>query len=55
MCIRDRLTSVRQPGYEIGRAAGAALIRQLADPAAALPAPTPFAAELVVRESTVGR
>ena len=49
------LTSVRQPGYEIGRAAGAALIRQLTDPAAELPAPTPFAAELVVRESTVGR
>lgn len=49
------LTSVRQPGYEIGRAAGAALIRQLTDPTADLPAPTPFAAELVVRESTVGR
>lgn len=49
------LTSVRQPGYEIGRAAGAALLRQLADPAAPLPEPTPFAAELVVRESTVGR
>jgi len=49
------LTSVRQPGYEIGRAAGAALIRQLTDPSAVLPAPTPFAAELVVRESTVGR
>ena len=49
------LTSVRQPGYEIGRAAGAALIRQLSDPTAELPAPTPFAAELVVRESTVGR
>lgn len=49
------LTSVRQPGYEIGRAAGTALLRQLADPTAPLPAPTPFAAELVVRESTVGR
>ncbi|MEV7611064.1 LacI family DNA-binding transcriptional regulator [Microbacterium sp. NPDC089320] len=49
------LTSVRQPGYEIGRAAGSALIRQLTDPAADLPAPTPFAAELIVRESTVGR
>ena len=48
------LTSVRQPGYEIGRAAGAALIRQLTDPTGELPAPTPFAAELVVRESTVG-
>lgn len=49
------LTSVRQPGYEIGRAAGAALLAQLADPTAPLPEPTPFAAELVVRESTVGR
>lgn len=49
------LTSVRQPGYEIGRAAASALLRQLADPAAPLPDPTPFAAELVVRESTVGR
>lgn len=49
------LTSVRQPGYEIGRAAGAALLQQLADPAAAPPAMTPFAAELIVRESTVGR
>lgn len=49
------LTSVRQPGYEIGRAAGAALLQQLADPAAAPPAMTPFAAQLIVRESTVGR
>ncbi|MFJ4175483.1 LacI family DNA-binding transcriptional regulator [Microbacterium sp. NPDC089696] len=49
------LTSVRQPAYEIGRAAGAALLQQLAHPDAPLPAPTPFAAELVVRESTVGR
>ena len=49
------LTSVRQPGYEIGRAAGAALLRQLADPAAPPPETTPFAAELIVRESTVGR
>lgn len=49
------LTSVRQPGYEIGRAAGAALLRQLTDPTAPLPEPTPFAAELIVRESTVGR
>jgi LacI family transcriptional regulator len=49
------LTSVRQPGYAIGRAAGAALLQQLADPTAPPPAPTPFSAELVVRESTVGR
>lgn len=49
------LTSVRQPGYEIGRAAGAALLRQLADPSAPPPETTPFAAELIVRESTVGR
>ncbi len=49
------LTSVRQPGYEIGRAAGAALLQQLADPTAAPPATTPFPAELIVRESTIGR
>jgi LacI family transcriptional regulator len=49
------LTSVRQPGYEIGRAAGAALLQQLADPTAPPPATTPFPAELIVRESTVGR
>lgn len=49
------LTSVRQPGYEIGRAAGAALLRQLADPTAPPPETTPFAAELIVRESTIGR
>ncbi|MFS0853822.1 LacI family DNA-binding transcriptional regulator [Microbacterium sp. 179-I 3D4 NHS] len=49
------LTSIRQPGYEIGRAAGAVLLQQLADPGAPPPAMTPFAAELVVRESTAGR
>ena len=49
------LTSVRQPGYEIGRAAGAALLQQLADPDSPPPAMTPFSAELIVRESTVGR
>lgn len=49
------LTSVRQPGYEIGRAAGTALLQQLADPTARPPATTPFPAELVVRESTRGR
>lgn len=49
------LTSVRQPGYEIGRAAGAALLQQLANPAAPPPATTPFPAELIVRESTIGR
>ncbi|MPS75585.1 MAG: LacI family transcriptional regulator, partial [Microbacterium sp.] len=49
------LTSVRQPGYEIGRAAGAALLAQLADPAAPPPATPPFPAELVIRESTRGR
>ncbi|MGM1018856.1 MAG: LacI family DNA-binding transcriptional regulator [Actinomycetota bacterium] len=48
------LTSVRQPGYEIGRAAGTALLQQLADPGAPPPATTPFPAELIVRESTVG-
>ncbi|MBT2483684.1 MULTISPECIES: LacI family DNA-binding transcriptional regulator [unclassified Microbacterium] len=49
------LTSVRQPGYAIGRAAGAALLQQLADPTGPPPATTPFPAELIVRESTVGR
>lgn len=49
------LTSVRQPGYEIGRAAGTALLQQLADPTAPPPATPPFPAELVVRESTLGR
>lgn len=49
------LTSVRQPGYEIGRAAGAALLQQLADPGAEPPETTPFPAELIVRESTIGR
>ncbi|MFD6815842.1 LacI family DNA-binding transcriptional regulator [Microbacterium sp. NPDC060132] len=49
------LTSVRQPGYEIGRAAGAALLAQLADPAAPPPATPPFPAELIIRESTRGR
>lgn len=49
------LTSIRQPGYAIGRAAGSALLQQLADPAAPPPATTPFPAELIVRESTVGR
>jgi LacI family transcriptional regulator len=49
------LTSIRQPGYEIGRAAGAVLLQQLAAPDAPPPAMTPFAAELIVRESTVGR
>jgi LacI family transcriptional regulator len=48
------LTSIRQPGYEIGRAAGKALLQLLADPAAPPPATTPFAAELIVRDSTVG-
>ncbi|MDR2999004.1 MAG: LacI family transcriptional regulator [Microbacterium sp.] len=48
------LTTVRQPGYEIGRAAASLLLRQLEDPAAPVPAVTPFAAELVVRASTTG-
>ncbi|MFS0894346.1 LacI family DNA-binding transcriptional regulator [Microbacterium sp. 179-I 3D3 NHS] len=49
------LTTVRQPGYAIGRAAGAALLQMLSDPSAPPPATTPFPAELIVRESTVGR
>lgn len=48
------LTSVRQPGYELGRAAGELLLRQLADPTAPPPARREFPAELVVRQSTVG-
>lgn len=46
------LTSVRQPGYEIGRAAATLLLEQLGDPAAPPPRLTPFAAELVVRASS---
>ncbi len=49
------LTTIRQPGYEIGRAAGTALLRQLADPASPPVATPPFPARLVVRESTTGR
>lgn len=48
------LTSVRQPGYEIGRAAGALMVEQLTGGTA----PTrsiPFPAELVVRESSAVR
>lgn len=46
------LTTVRQPGYEIGRAAATLLLEQLHDPAAPPPRLTPFAAELVVRASS---
>ncbi|MBO9626625.1 MAG: LacI family DNA-binding transcriptional regulator [Microbacterium sp.] len=49
------LTTVRQPGYEIGRAAGSALLRQLAEPGSAPVVTPPFAPELVVRASTTGR
>ena len=48
------LTSVRQPGYELGRAAGEMLLEQLTDPAAIPAARKEFPAALVVRESTVG-
>ncbi|MCS3843131.1 LacI family DNA-binding transcriptional regulator [Microbacterium sp. AK031] len=48
------LTSVRQPGYELGRAAGEMLLEQLTDPAATPPARKEFPAALVVRDSTAG-
>ncbi|UWF77339.1 MULTISPECIES: LacI family DNA-binding transcriptional regulator [Microbacterium] len=46
------LTTVRQPAYEMGRAAASALLRQLEDPGSRAPAVTPFPAELVIRAST---
>ncbi|MBO0979602.1 LacI family DNA-binding transcriptional regulator [Microbacterium sp. SD291] len=49
------LSTIRQPGYEIGRAAASALLLQLAAPGSPVPATTPFPAELIVRESTAGR
>lgn len=48
------LTTIRQPGYEIGRAAASALLRLLDAPAEPVAAIAPFAAELVVRASTTG-
>ncbi|UNK71259.1 LacI family DNA-binding transcriptional regulator [Microbacterium sp. H1-D42] len=48
------LTTIRQPGYEIGRAAASALLSQLADPSAPAAPVTRFRAELIVRESTAG-
>lgn len=46
------LTTIRQPGYEIGRTAASVLLSQLGDPSAPPPETPPFAAELIVREST---
>lgn len=48
------LTSIRQPGYEIGRAAASALLHRLDHPAAPAPPITPFSATLVARASTLG-
>ncbi|MDQ0615049.1 LacI family transcriptional regulator [Microbacterium sp. W4I4] len=48
------LTTIRQPGYEIGRAAASALLQLLDAPAEPIPTVAPFAAELVVRASTTG-
>ena len=48
------LTTIRQPGYEIGAAAGRSLLAQLARPKDPPPAVTPFVPELIVRASTVG-
>lgn len=47
------LTTIRQPGYEIGAAAARTLLAQLAHPTDPPPAVTPFAPALIVRESTV--
>ncbi len=48
------LTTIRQPGYEIGAAAARSLLAQLAHPKDPPPAVTPFAPELIVRASTAG-
>lgn len=47
------LTTVRQPGYEIGKAAGELLLRLLGEGEQASPTALRFAAELVVRGSTI--
>lgn len=46
------LTTVRQPGYRIGRAAASTLLHLLEHPEAPAPATAPFEAELVVRQSS---
>lgn len=47
------LTTIRQPAYEIGRAAASTLLHRLEHPSEPFPAAAPpFAAELVVRAST---
>ena len=48
------LTTIRQPGYEIGRAAASALLHRLDHPTAAALPVTPFAATLIPRASTLG-
>lgn len=49
------LTSVRQPAYEMGRAAGQQLLDQIEQPARREIQQRVFGAELVIRESTAGR
>jgi len=49
------LTTVRQPAYEMGRAAGQQLLEQIERPGPREVQQRVFAAHLVVRESTVGR
>ena len=49
------LTTVRQPAYEMGRAAGQQLLEQIERPGSREVQQRVFGAQLVVRESTLGR
>lgn len=48
------LTSIRQPGYDIGRAAATSLLHLVENPADPAPPIRPFSATLIPRASTVG-